>query len=52
MIFTRFVARLKEINNFLSVSPISDATKKIPTEELNDILLHEVPNGWDEQAYL
>ena len=41
-----------EVNNFLPLFPGSDATKNMPTEEINEILLHAVPNGWYKQAYL
>ena len=48
----RFAARLTEFNNFLLVFPGSDTTKKMPTEELNEILLHAVPKNWAKQLYL
>ena len=51
MSFKRFAARLTEINNFLPVFPVSDLTKKMPTKELNYILLQAVPNGWARQFY-
>ena len=28
------------------------ASKKMPTEEIKEILLHVVPDGWAKQAYL
>ena len=52
MLFKVFLARLTVINNFLPLLPGSDTTKKMPPEELNEILLCVVPNGWDKQAYL
>ena len=52
IIFKRFAARLTENHNFIPLLPILDATKKIISEELNDILLYAVPNGWAKQAYL
>ena len=52
MNFKRFAARLTEINNFLPLLPWSDASNKMEMEELNEILLHEVPNGWSKQSYL
>ena len=39
------------MNNFLSLFPGSDASKKIEMEELNGILLHAVTNGWSNQFY-
>ena len=52
MSFKHFAARLTEINNFLTLFPGSDASKKMEMEELNKILLHVVPNGWAKQSYL
>ena len=39
-----------EINNLLPIFPISDATNKMPPEEINGMLLRAVPNGWYEHA--
>ena len=50
MYFKRFTARLTEIDNFLPLFPGSDPTKNMPAKELNDILLHAVPNGWAKQS--
>ena len=44
--------QLTEINNFLLIFPGTSSPKKIPTEELNEILLHAVTNGWEKQSYL
>ena len=52
MHFKRFTAKLTEINNFIHLFPGSDATKNIPSEELNEILLHVVPRGYVKQSYL
>ena len=41
-----------ELNNYLSFFPRSRASNNMSPEELNEILLHAVPNGWAEQAYL
>ena len=41
-----------EINKCLPLFTGYREDKKIPPEELNDILLHAVPNGWAKQAYL
>ena len=48
----RFTTRLTELKNYLLLFPGSSADKKMPPEELNKILLHAVPNGWENQAYL
>ena len=32
--------------------PFKSVSKKIPPEELNDILLHVTPNTWAKQAYI
>ena len=40
------------MNNFLPLFPGSDASKKMEMEDLNEILLHAVPNGWAMQSYL
>ena len=38
-----------ETNNFL---PISNASNEMFSEELNEIILHTVPNVWKKQSYL
>ena len=40
--FNIFAARLTEMNNFIPISPVSDASKNMPSEDLNKILLHAV----------
>ena len=40
MLFNNFAAQLTESNNFLPLLPGSDATKNMPPEELNEILLY------------
>ena len=50
--FKRFAARLTELNNYLPLLPWYSATKKVPPEEINEIILHAVPNVWEKQAYL
>ena len=52
MPFKNFAARLTEMNNFLPLFPGSEASKKMETEELNEILLHAVPNAWAKKSYL
>ena len=52
MLFKHFTERLTEINNFLNLFPGLDTTKKVTPEELNEILLHTVTNGWAKQDYL
>ena len=41
-----------EINSVLPLFSGSDASKKMEMEELNEILLHTVLNGWSKQSYL
>ena len=50
--FKNFASRLTELKNYLPLFPGSSANKKIPPEDLNKILLHAFPNGWEKQAYL
>ena len=45
-LFKNFAEQLTEIDKFISLFPRSNTTKKMPPEELNDILLHTVPTGW------
>ena len=52
MTFKSFAARLTEINNFLPIFLGSDVTKDMTHEELNDIILHAVPNSWVKKSYL
>ena len=52
ILFKHFCARHKELNNYLPLFPGSSASKKMPPEELNEILLHAVPNSWAKQASL
>ena len=40
------------MNNFLPLFLGSDVTKKMTHEELNEIILHAVPNAWVKQSYL
>ena len=48
-ISTRMITiQLIEINNLVPILPGSDATKKMFPEELNEILLRAVPNGWSK----
>ena len=44
--FKRFVAHITELKNYLPLPPSSSATNKTLPKELNNILLHAVPNGW------
>ena len=48
----RFSARLAELNNYFPLFPVSNASNKMPPEDLNAILLHVVLNGWANQAYI
>ena len=50
--FKLFAAQLMEINNFLPLLPGLDASKKMPPEIINLILLHAVPNVCANKSYL
>ena len=50
--FNHFDARLTELNNYLPLFPGSITYKNIPPKELNKIILHAVPNGWENKSYL
>ena len=50
--FKCFSTRITELNNYLPLFLRYSTTKKIPPEELNEILLNAVPNGWAKQVYL
>ena len=41
-----------EMNNYLPLLHGSSPSKKMDPEEVNDIIIHTVPNVWGEQAYL
>ena len=47
-----FAARLTEINKLPPLLTGSDASKKMEMEDLNEIILHAVPNGWAKKSYL
>ena len=48
--FNIFATQLRELNNYLPLFPKSIASKKMAPEELNEIILHVVPNGLAKQA--
>ena len=50
--FKCFATRLTELNNYLPLFPGYSAAKKMPPEDLNEILLHASLNGWENQSYL
>ena len=52
LLFNIFTARLTELNNYLSFFPGSSAAKKMDPEELNKILLHDVPKYLEKQAHI
>ena len=52
MPFKLFYVQLTSINYFIPLFPGSDASKKMPPEELNEILLHAVSSGWSKQSYI
>ena len=41
-----------ELNNYLTLFPRSSNANNMAPGELNDILLHVVPNIWEKQSYL
>ena len=41
-----------DINKYLSVFPGSKESNKIWETELNEILLHRMPNRWSRQTYV
>ena len=43
---------LTEIKNFLPLFPGLDAPNKMEMEDLNENILHTVPNGWAKQSCL
>ena len=47
-----FTARLQELNNTTPKFPGSDKSRKIPKEELKNILLQAVPHWWAKQAMM
>ena len=52
ILLNRFSERLTEMNNYLPQFPVSSAAKKMYPEELNEIILHVVPNSWAKKAYI
>ena len=52
ILFKRFSDRLTELNNYLPLFHGLRASKKIPPEELNKIILHTVTDGWAKQSCL
>ena len=52
ILFKLFSARLTELNNYLPLFLGLSASNKMHPEELNEILLHAVLNGWAKHAYL
>ena len=52
LLFKRFASRLTEENNYLTLFPGSIEAKKMAPEDLNNILLHIIPNGREKQSYL
>ena len=45
-LFKSFAACITELNNYLPLFPSLSSSKKMPPEEITEILLHAVPNGW------
>ena len=50
--FKSFTAQLKELNYYLPLFPISINSNNMAPKELNNILLHTIPNGCLKQSYL
>ena len=50
--FKRLATRLTELNIYLPLFPGYSGAKKMPPEDLNEIMLHALQNGWENQAYL
>ena len=50
--FKCFAAQQMEINNCLPLFPGLVDAKNISPEELNEILLHIIPNSWVNKYYL
>ena len=50
--FKIFAARLTELNNYLPSFLGSDRSNNMDTSDINEILLHDDPNGWENQSYL
>ena len=50
--FKPFSARLTEMNNFLPLLPILEASKKMTPEELNHIILNAFPKTWGNKSYV
>ena len=50
--FKRFAAQLTELNNYLPLFPGSSNSMKMAPDELNKIILHDIPNGWEKKSYL
>ena len=50
--FNLSVTCLTELNNYPPILLGYSTTKKMPPEDINEILLHSVPNGWEKQAYI
>ena len=50
--FKIFASRLTEVNNCLPLLPGLSVAKKMDPEELNEVLLHAVPNSWAQQSHI
>ena len=46
----KFVSKLQNLNSIIPQLHGSDDHKKIPQEELHEILFCDVPHGWANQA--
>ena len=50
--FNIFAARRTELNNYLPLFLGSIVANKMYPEELNEILIHAVPNSWARKSYI
>ena len=52
LLFMRFSAQLMEPKNDITLFTGSNVANNMPPENLNEILLHTGPNGWENKYYL
>ena len=48
----RYAARLIDLNEYLASFPGVTIADKLGITELNEILLHSMPNSWSKQAHV
>ena len=47
-----FYTQLTQLNSYLPLLHVSENTKKMMEEDINEILMHAVPVVWLKQAYI